>query len=336
MDYRQLFSDPSVRMEFLDRFPELVSSAAARGAGLEGLEGGLSVDDAESATESMARGDWSEDHAGLEAIVQRFTRPVHLIQNATFRSPADGFPNSVEIGERLEGAREPIERAIPSAGRIDVRNHRLSWLGTGWVVAPGLVATNRHVAEIFARADNGSFAFRRTLDDRIIRPTMDWRHEHQVPAESRFRVTEVVWIEPDESFDVALLLIADEGEDGEPQPPPIDLMTEGELASAGVSNWVAVIGYPAQDSRNDPFDQQRIFDGIFDRKRLAVGQVTAIASNGILSHDATTLGGNSGSVLVDLNTGKAAALHFGGIEHLRNDAVQAPAVRRIVQAHGRP
>jgi hypothetical protein len=36
--------------------------------------------------------------------------------------------------------------------------------------------------------------------------------------------------------------------------------------------------------------------------------------------------------VVDLETGKAVALHFGGIEGQRNEAVQAPHVRRLVDA----
>lgn len=151
---------------------------------------------------------------------------------------------------------------------------------------------------------------------------------------ARFRVEQVVWIEPETSFDVALLRIAAQGEDGEAPPPSIDLMNEEELRLAGGGAWVAVIGYPAQDSRNDSQDQQRIFDGIYDVKRLALGQLTAITPDGLAQHDATTLGGNSGSVLLDLNTGKAAALHFGGIEGEHNLAVQAPAVSRIVCEHG--
>ena len=45
-----------------------------------------------------------------------------------------------------------------------------------------------------------------------------------------------------------------------------------------------------------------------------------------LNHDATTLGGNSGSVVMDLATGQAVGLHFGGYEGDRNMAVQAPVV----------
>jgi hypothetical protein len=38
--------------------------------------------------------------------------------------------------------------------------------------------------------------------------------------------------------------------------------------------------------------------------------------------------------LVELNTGKAAALHFGGIEGERNHAVQASVLSQIINDHG--
>jgi endonuclease G len=333
MDFRQFFSDPAVTREFLDRFDEIRVSVPAEG-GLEGLDGGPSRQQAADAAASMAEGTWTSQDPGLEAIIQRFTRPVYLIQQSTFRLPADGFPDSEEIGGRLNGARAPIEQAIPSAGRIDVRNHRLNWLGTGWMVSPTVAVTNRHVAEQFATAETGAFAFRPAYGGREVRATVDWRREYLQPEESRFEVEKVLWIEPDASVDVALLRLAGQGYDGKPLPPAIELMSPEELELAGVGDWMVVIGYPARDSRNDAADQQRIFDGIYDVKRLAVGQLTAISPDGVLHHDATTLGGNSGSVVLDLASGKAAALHFGGIEGERNLAVQAPVVARILREHG--
>lgn len=334
MDYRQLFSDPELGREFLDRFDELASSVPVERGDLEALDGGPTTEEAADAAASMAEGTWASRDGGLEAIIRRFTRPVYLVRRSTFTAPTDGFPSGAAIARRLHAARAPIEAAIRSTGRIDVRNHRLNWLGTGWMVGPTLAVTNRHVAEEFARADRELFVFRQSVGGRVVRAVVDWRREYLQPEESRFRVEQVLRIEPDTSFDVALLRIADRGEDDEAPPPPIDLMSEEELRLAGVGAWIAVIGYPAQDSRNDAGDQQRIFDGIYDVKRLAPGQLTAITTDGLAYHDATTLGGNSGSVLVELSTGKAAALHFGGIEGERNHAVQAPVLSRIISEHG--
>jgi endonuclease G len=333
MDVRQVFLDPAVKQEFLDRFDELSEHAEENG-GLEGLEGGLRIDDAADVADRAAEGTFEPgEQPALEAIIERFTRPVYLVQDSTFQVPPDTFPDSEEIRSRLEAAREALERIIPSAGRIDLRNHRLDWVGTGWMIAPGIVVTNRHVANEFSTQDDGRFTFLQNFGAPPVSAHLDWRHEYGQSVESRFRVEEVVWIEPPDSVDVALLRIAEHGEAGESEPRVIELVGEDELADARSGAWVAVVGYPAQDSRNDAADQQRIFDGIYNVKRLAPGQVTAVIGRDLLNHDATTLGGNSGSVVVDAVSGKALALHFGGIERERNEAVQAPRIREVLEQH---
>jgi len=242
---------------------------------------------------------------------------------------------SEQVTVQLEQARDVLEAAIPSVGRIDLRNHdQLDWAGTGWMIGPGLVITNRHVAEAFASRRDGGFAFR-VIAGKQTHAMLDWYQEYQQPEESRFRVTEIAWIEPDESlFDVALLRIAETGEEGQTAPPVVGLLSDDDLADVDVGRWIAVIGYPGYDSRADPADQQRIFGGVYGCKRLAAGQVLAVEHAGLIGHDATTLGGNSGSALIDLSTGKAIALHFGGRAHVRNSAVSARAVDGLVREHG--
>lgn len=342
MDTRQLFSDTKLKQEFLDRFPELIA-ARNDASGLEGLDSMPmpTTDDAVRAVNNIAEGIWraSADAGGLEAIILRFTRPVHLVQQGTFAAPADDFPNSEQITARLEASRNVLEAAIPSTGRIEVTNHRVGWVGTGWLVQDtrcrNIVITNRHVAVEFAREQNG-FPFRVNAFKRQLNAKVDWYREHDRPEMSLFRITKVLHIEPDTSFDLALLEIADVGEDANSRPTqlprPISLATPEDFRAIGAGTWVSVIGYPAYDSRNDDADQQRIFDGIFGVKRLAPGQVRAIRPDGLVTHDATTLGGNSGSVIIDLASGKALALHFGGIEGDENFAVQAPSIRAIIDS----
>jgi S1-C subfamily serine protease len=331
MDYRQVFSDGGLREEFLDRFDEIMTCLAAA-TGLESLEGGLDIDQAAEVTARMAEGLRPGDDSGLEAIILRFARPVHLVRNGTFHSSPDGFAESDEVTAVLEAGRTPLEGAIPSVGRIELRNHRLDWVGTGWMVGADLVVTNRHVAQEFAAAAGAGFAFR-TISGRLTHALLDWRREYLQPEESRFRVTEVAWIEPDASpFDAALLRMAETGEEGQPPPPVIELASEAEPTDVG--QWIAVIGYPANDSRANPADRQRIFDGIYDHKRLAAGRLTAVEPNGVVHHDATTLGGNSGSAVIDLATGKAVALHFDGLPGRQNRAVRASVIEALVRDHG--
>jgi endonuclease G len=332
MDPRQVFKDAAVREEFLDKFAQLADHAPTPTGGFESLEGGsYSIDDARAVADSMVEGTHDTgSQPGLEAIIERFTRPVYLVQDSTFTVPPDSFPNSDVIEARMDQARSTLEHVIPSAGRIDLRNHRLDWVGTGWVVGDDLVVTNRHVAKEFADPANGGFAFRKNANGTTVAATVDWCHEFERGAESRFGVAEVLWIEPETSVDVGLLRIRPTSETGAGVPAPIELMTRQEIEATPQGAWLAVIGYPAFDSRNNTADQQRIFDGVFNVKRLAPGQITFFGPS-VLHHDATTLGGNSGSVVMDLESGKALALHFGGIEGSRNEAVQAPRVREIIE-----
>ena len=230
MDPRQVFTNDALKQEFLDRFDEIKDAKAVKeaqaGSGLESLEGGVRVEDAAAAADEMVEGTYEVGaQPGLEAIVERFARPVYLVQQSGFTVPPDDFPDSEVIREQLEGARARLESMIPSAGRIDVRNHRLDWLGTAWMVGDGIAVTNRHVAREFARAENGGFVFRQEFGSPPVKASIDWRHEYQQGEESVFRVEEVLWIEPEGSVDVALLRIGVQDEDGNDRPRVIDLMT---------------------------------------------------------------------------------------------------------------
>lgn len=329
MDLRVVLSDPELRQELLDRAGELAIGTGH--AGFEGLEGGWDPDRIRAAAEALASGSESSVDAELEAIIRRFGRPSYMVQRGTFRAPPDDFPESKTIAGVLKTARRKLEQAIPSVGRIDLRNHRLEWVGTGWIVKPRIVVTNRHVAAEFSRSRRGGFAFRETMSGRIASPSVDFVREHRRADEHRFLVEEVLWIEPEPAVDVAVMKIAATGERGGTPPPQIPLMTASEIRRLAVGAWIAVIGFPARDSRNDRQDQQRIFDGIFNVKRLAPGRVTAFVADELVEHDATTLNGSSGSVILDLATGKALGLHFGGIEGEHNLAVRSDRLSRIVE-----
>jgi endonuclease G, mitochondrial len=106
---------------------------------------------------------------------------------------------------------------------------------------------------------------------------------------------------------------------------------------AQVDQLVAIIGYPAFDSRNDADDQARYFHDLYDVKRLAPGRVMqALSNRTTLRHDCTTLGGNSGSPLIRLEDRKVVGLHFAGLYGVENSAIGASTLRELVRASGRP
>ena len=337
MDFQHIVAgDEELLTELLDRRAELETTGGA--GGLESLDGGGGTEGLGGDLDRMREGTYVPgDGSGAEAIILRFTRPVFLVQDSLVIPPADSATfaagESAVITARLDEARQRIDAAIPSVGRINLVNHRMSWVGTGWMVDPEIAVTNRHVAEVFAARDGGAFPFRvADQTGRLVKASIDWRQEYGRPNESVVRVEEVLWMEPDGGPDLALLRVRATDEDDAPTPSPVALMGQAEV-DASVGSWMAVIGYPARSPYNRADDQQRLFDGIYDVKRLAPGTVTGVSPDGQLTHDATTLGGNSGSVVLDLASGQAVALHFGGYEGDRNMAVQAPVVADRLAAH---
>ena len=137
-------------------------------------------------------------------------------------------------------------------------------------------------------------------------------------------VEQIIFIEPDAlKADIAFLKIRRHS-DGVRQD--FILLSDAD-AKAGTS--VAVIGYPARAGEDVIPDQQwmeRVFGGRYDVKRAAPGVVTP-NSRGWATHDCTTLGGNSGSAVIELASGKAVALHFAGAYVIENYAVPASTIR---------
>jgi endonuclease G len=91
---------------------------------------------------------------------------------------------------------------------------------------------------------------------------------------------------------------------------------------------IAVIGYPAQDRRNEIRLQNEISGGVFDVKRLQRGKLKErrlLNSFGnqvqAVTQDSSTLGGNSGSAVIDLKTSEVVGLHFAGLYLDANFAV---------------
>ena len=256
----------------------------------------------------------------VEALVRRFGRPVLLIQNGTYVAPE--LPAVVA---ELAPHRARIERAVASVGRVEFINHAMPWGGTGWVVDEHTIVTNRHVAEIVAESiGNGRFRFRISLAGVPFGARFDLLEELGPPPPSReIALTSVTFIARTDQPDIALLQAARDT----PLPPPL------QLASApGVDGQaIGIIGYPAYDSRNDPDDIARYFGDIFDVKRFAPGVVSQVAGERpFFMHDATTLGGNSGSVVLDLATGNALGLHFAGTYLEGNFAVTAQQIKRAL------
>lgn len=262
----------------------------------------------------------------VEAIVLNVGRPVLLINENSFSSKLSDFWQ-----KDLEKARKTIESAIKAVGRIEVRNHpTYNWIGTAWLVAPDVLVTNRHVANEFAIKHGSKFVFRTNEERATMRASINFKVEYDNPSAAEFSVIDILYIENENNGydngsinpDLAFLKVSRTGDSNSPLSEPIPLSKD----LVNKDRKVVVIGYPARDSRNDSAVMDRMFKGIYGVKRLHPGQILS-AENSLITHDCSTLGGNSGSVVLDIETGEAVGLHFGGSYLKANYAVPSSIIK---------
>jgi endonuclease G len=258
-----------------------------------------------------------------EAIIRTdFTRPALIVRNNTFEMPQAGVWRSQLIPHKMK-----LERAIRSTGRVELTNHpSYPWAGTAWMVTERVAVTNRHVAMIFARRKGASFPMIKAPNGAQITARVDFREEHKVGESAEFPIERVLFIEEDADSRPDLALV--EFKKGTVLPEPIALLTKAPEAG----QVVAVIGYPANDPRNPASAVSGVFGDVFDVKRLAPGKVISNVAGFVFTHDCSTLGGNSGSVVIDVETGRALGLHFGGRFKEANYAVEAREIEKRLKA----
>jgi V8-like Glu-specific endopeptidase len=173
-------------------------------------------------------------------------------------------------------------------------------LGTAWMVDDNLVVTNSHVVDamrhhgweegssVAPTAATVTFAVRSTISG----PTATCKSV----------------VASDALADLATIAIECDG-----TPPP---KIERDNSSDGTSTHlagldVAVVGYPLPDETRNPLFSQLILGLEGGFQAAAPGTITS-ADNGIIRHNCSTTGGNSGSPVFDLATGSVVGVHRGG------------------------
>jgi S1-C subfamily serine protease len=170
------------------------------------------------------------------------------------------------------------------------------------------------VAQEFCARDGDSWRFRPGLTTRV-----DFLRELGSTAALEFEITEAIGIH--DRHDLALLRVERASSDGQELPDP--LVVAAKEPADLYERDVYVVGYPAWDSRrNEPEPIRRIFSDVYNVKRLQPGKAVAYSTEySAIQHDCSTLGGNSGSPVVDLETNQVIGLHFGGRYGVGNYAV---------------
>lgn len=266
--------------------------------------------------------------ANLEAetIVLRMGRPVlNILDGDAVLDFQDVASQTWQ--RRLHNSSAAIAPVIRAVGRVEVGNHPsgLDYMGTGWVIDDGVIVTNRHVAETFAAYRDEEFRFLTGFDRKNpIGVNMDFLEEVGNPRQQPLKVSRVLYIAKETEADVAFLELEPATRSSNPKP----VRLSGELTP--VDTMIAVAGYPARDGRiPDAALMDRIYGKVYDKKRLAPGYVTGF-ERATLVHDCTTLGGNSGSPLIDLATGEMCGLHFSGSFLRGNYAVPSLTLKRML------
>jgi DNA/RNA endonuclease G (NUC1)/phospholipase C len=291
----------------LESLPRPASALEAAGLGDDHIDRGL---------EKLANGRLDQiepsEQFVLEAIVLPKVRPVVFITgDSTYEDLPDPWQslNAPPLKRRLGALFQCI-------GRVELPNSPLvPYAGTAFIAGNGRLITNRHVAQLFAQGLGTTISYRPGGS------AIDFKRQKDTPESDSHPLTVegVELIHP--YWDMAILKVA-----GLPSGQMLSL--SAKTPEALVDSDVIVVGYPARDSRNDLKVQDEVFKGVYNVKRLQPGKVRPRAKIqsfetlvNAMTHDASTLGGNSGSAVIDVSTGEIVSLHFGGIYLKANYAV---------------
>jgi S1-C subfamily serine protease len=253
----------------------------------------------------------TEQIAALQAIV-RAMRPSSL-SNAGVIDPLPAEAQPV-FPDWLNFTRLVVPY-LYTIGRVDRRSpppRPAEPYGTGFLISQDLFLTNHHV--VTQLTDGTDVINPGEVEIRFIQ-------EYSAPDEPAVPVAGVSAFHPEE--DAALLKLASTAELRKRKPL---VWSENVLLE---ETHVAVVGYPYPDSARNPLFMAQIFGNKLGVKRLAPGELLGARKSSIY-HDCSTLGGNSGSPVVDMKTCSVVGLHREGFFLARNEAVSAEILRDFV------
>lgn len=262
---------------------------------------------------------------GLEAIVRLTGRPSFLVQNdaVSVEQPDDQWGSHIA----REAAR--ITAVLRRVGRVNLPGYGAGYVGTAFMVAEDLALTNRHVAVTFAARSGSGWKVGAGFT-----PSVDFKCEQGSQASLSFEVKGIPVIHPDPQVDLAILKLARKSKDKRPLPSPLNIAKRP--AAIGQKRNVYVVGYPAFDPRNDASAVDRIFGHALMVKRFAPGEVmNPPGARKHFTHDCSTLGGNSGSCVIDFGEHVVFGLHYGGAYLEENRAVALAKLQKDAQLKGK-
>ncbi|WP_211167333.1 S8/S53 family peptidase [Aromatoleum evansii] len=295
-----------------------------------------------------------EARLGLEALIEMKGRPALRVRNGDVD---DNDPRAEQWSFPIYNLKSnsQFSARVGAVGRIDLDGVHV---GTGWMVGEELILTNRHVLQGIAyptptRDHPAQWLMKDgncTIDfsEEPTAQTLATKFEILSVAEAGPQHIDVYLIDF-EKPDFALLRVKGTslaGNNG--LPPPLELLKAGGALDPG--REMVVVGYPARMSakpRNDHGEidveglerLQALFAADYGTKYFSPGVVKTPPSllqefPHTASHDATTLAGNSGSLIASIHSPmKAAGLHFAGAWRKENYAHSLSGLRSLGYLH---
>jgi len=254
---------------------------------------------ARSALEALQSGDRRPTDEEIEALdyLIRLLRPAPLVGPTGLPrlTRSEAFPT----WDRFRKAIRPLLRAIVRIDSTGKGAFRKGQVGTGFLIAPRLIVTNRHVIAAIS------------MSSRSVSVENAEIHVGQNLRSAAARLSGRAAVHP--HCDVGVLEL-------ERAPVKVQpVLLPRRIVCLKPGDGVAVIGYPARDSRS-PLFAERLFQNDYGRERAAPGEVLEIADP-FVRYDCTTLGGNSGSPVFSLDNASLVGIHHSGLYLAANEAV---------------
>jgi len=245
----------------------------------------------------------------LEVIVRTDgSRPSFLVSNGRidFDSSVAGF-----WPDKLSQQLEAIEKSLECVGRVELAD---SHIGTGFLIGPNWVVTNRHVLQAIGNRNSRGWRLLGNV-------TIDFGRElNGIDSLNKRLVKSVLFsglkpvnpLQIDHGvLDLVVLELEPIGS------PAVESLSFGKINPVDTNGTVLIVGYPGPPPVGVPLSlSERLFQSQFGFKRIAPGELVnpqVVVADWTFAHDATTLGGNSGSPVLSLaDVVCAAGLHYGG------------------------
>jgi hypothetical protein len=256
----------------------------------------------------------ADELTALEIVI-RLLRPVVASQNGLFGDLPDRPDQNLqpqELKDRWSDFRTRAKSFAHSIGRVErIDGPNIVHVGTGFVVAPGVLMTNRHVLSVLTFGSEAlppgraRVSFKQELD------TVHGRGDI-VPILGILSIHK--------TLDIVQLEIADTAR------PTLQVAA----ARIGEGERIVTVGYPGEDPVNNPAFLAGVFGKKFGYKCAALGEVLDGVSAPSFYHDCSTTQGTSGSPVFSLNDATVVGVHRAGHFMYRNEAIDADAVRAYV------